>query len=272
MLFISSKLKDRYYSIFEIFRKEILITEIPNTKDIWVRDFMPIQSVNGNLILFKYWPKYLRSPKYQHLISDNVSICEILNLVVTYVDIILDGGSIVYDNDLYFISERIFKDNPQYNKEHLYIKLVSLFQTEKIIFIPEAKHDFTGHLDGVLSILDSKTILINSYPTKYLNSIKSVLEKYKFNIEYLTYNPYNNRTYQSAKGIYINYLETEDYLFVPIFGQTEDDIALKQLSSLIPNKTISPIQCTELAEEGGLLHCISWEKKFNNKIGFENSI
>lgn len=120
-------------------------------------------------------------------------------------------------------------------------------------------NDFTGHLDGVMTVLNDKTILINNFQNPYKDQINCILKKHKFNIEILPYNPYGNKTYQSAKGIYINYLKTDKLIFAPIFHQHEDELVLSKLQSLYPSFCIIPILCTGLAKAGGLLHCVSWE-------------
>lgn len=140
------------------------------------------------------------------------------------------------------------------------IKLLEeIFKTDKIIFLPEAPNDFTGHLDGVLSILDQNTILLNDYNDEYGYRVRNILKSHQFNIETLPYNPYSNKTYQSAKGIYINFIKTDHLLLTPIFKQSEDDLAINKLQDLFPKHALTPIYCNELAKEGGLLHCVSWQ-------------
>jgi len=259
MLHLSSLLKDRYPKIFQDLAYHTVIHEIPNTNDIWIRDFMPIKNTDNNWVLFHYYPKYLRNPKFQSLISDNRTICNELGLKYNYCDMILDGGSVVYKDDLYFVSERILKDNPVTSKSQIIKMLQDFFKTDIIILLPEAPNDFTGHLDGVLTILDNKSILLNEYNDEYGTRINKCLQSYNFNIETLPYNPYSNKTYQSAKGIYINYIKTNHLIFMPFFNQNEDELAVNKLRELFPKHDIVPILCTDLAKEGGLLHCISWE-------------
>lgn len=260
MLYISSLFQERYNHIYQQLENNIETIQIPNTKDIWIRDFMPIRNTDNEYILFRYFPKYLQAPKYQHLISDNKAICDLIKIDVLPSSIILGGGAVVYKNEVYFISQRVFDDNPQYSSIQLQNKLSKLLKTEKLIFLPEAPQDFTGHLDGVIAILDEKIILLNHYQGEYGETIQNIIKKHDFEIELLPYNPYKNKTYQSAKGIYINFIETEKQLFVPVFNQTEDQSALSKLSSLFPHKKITPLLCNDLAKEGGLLHCVSWEK------------
>lgn len=104
------------------------------------------------------------------------------------------------------------------------------------------------------------TILVNDYNDEYKDRLRNILHRYKFDIEILPYHPYSNKTYPSAKGIYINYIKTENKILVPVFNQEEDDFAISKLSSLLPKMDITPILCSDLAKEGGLLHCVTWEQ------------
>ena len=110
-----------------------------------------------------------------------------------------------------------------------------------------------------MTILDDKTILINNFQNPYKDQIQSILKKHKFNIEILPYNPYSNKTYLSAKGIYINYIKTDKLIFAPIFNQNEDELVLSKLQLVYPSLFLIPILCSDLAKAGGLLHCVSWE-------------
>ncbi len=259
MIHISSLIKSHYPLLFQNLKNLVHLQEITNTKDIWVRDLMPIRNTQGKWILFKYFPKYLQNPKYHHLISDNQSICKDLGIEYEYVNIILDGGSVVYKNDLYFVSERVFTDNPKLSKENITEILKEKFKTENLHFIPAMEKDFTGHLDGVLYIINENRILINDGQDEYTENLKVKLKGLGFSVEFLPYNPYQNKTYQSARGIYINFIEIDSKILLPVFKLTEDELAIKKLENVFPNKEICSIDCNDLAKEGGLLHCISWD-------------
>lgn len=260
MLHVSDRLKNSYASIFQAMAPHSPITEVPQTADIWVRDFMPIRNTKDKWTLFRYYPRYLQNPTYKDLISDNQQICQSLHIDFQYVELIVDGGSVVYKGNTYFISDRVLKDNRNLSKSHIKALLENALETDRVIFLPEAKNDFTGHLDGVLTFINQDTILLNDYrEQEYKTQISQVLLENGFQIELLPYNPYKNTSYQSAAGIYVNYIETIDKLIVPIFQQNEDELAIQQLEALFPHKTVITILCNDLAKEGGLLHCVTWD-------------
>ena len=71
--------------------------------------------------------------------------------------------------------------------------------------------------------------------------------------------PYFDSKGISAVGSYLNFLETEKHIFLPVFGDALDETALKCAREIF-NKKIIPVNINGIAEEGGGLNCISWEK------------
>ena len=65
----------------------------------------------------------------------------------------------------------------------------------------------------------------------------------------------------SAIGIYVNYLEVNDLIVVPIFNSKEDQVAIDVIKKAFPNKTIEKINYNDVAKEGGLLNCTTWTYK-----------
>ena len=57
----------------------------------------------------------------------------------------------------------------------------------------------------------------------------------------------------------MNFLETEKHIFLPVFGNVLDETALKCAREIFDKKII-PVNISGIAEEGGGLNCISWEK------------
>lgn len=62
----------------------------------------------------------------------------------------------------------------------------------------------------------------------------------------------------SAVGCYLNYLETERVVFLPVFGIEQDAEAETSARQLF-SKEIVPVNIREIAQQGGCLNCISWE-------------
>jgi agmatine deiminase len=63
-------------------------------------------------------------------------------------------------------------------------------------------------------------------------------------------------------GNFVNYLRVGELIVLPAYGLPEDAIALARLRSLCPDATVIPLDCKELAREGGVLQCTSWTTRF----------
>lgn len=68
---------------------------LDGTRDIWLRDFMPVRTGSGKLVSFRYEPSYLKNDPV--LRTDfRKDLAPQLGLPVTYSNINLDGGNVVF--------------------------------------------------------------------------------------------------------------------------------------------------------------------------------
>ena len=96
-------------------KHNILWSVLEETKDIWCRDFMPIQIDVNSYASYRYHPDYLlKSAKYRKMITDGSVIGNSLglNLVNDLEHIIIDGGNIVKCDDKIIMTGKIFEENP----------------------------------------------------------------------------------------------------------------------------------------------------------------
>ena len=242
---------------------------IKGTKDIWCRDYMPVQTESGKLIQFRYGPSYLKGKKeWEESRSDVKEICRLNNLDVTFTDINLDGGNVLICDGRAIISDRLFSENPERDRDSLIKELSNLLECE-IIIIPALKsqeEDLTGHADGMVRFVDKNTIIGNERRPDEYKYMKDGLQKAldTFNLTYIDI-PYfvdkDAKHPYSAIGIYVNYLEVNDLIVVPIFNSKEDQVAIDVIKKAFPNKTIETINYNDVAKEGGLLNCTTWTYK-----------
>ena len=62
----------------------------------------------------------------------------------------------------------------------------------------------------------------------------------------------------SAIGVYVNYLEVNNLIVLPVFGRDEDDQMYNILQQQFPDKNIEKIDYNKIAKKGGLLNCTTW--------------
>lgn len=231
---------------------------LENTRDIWLRDFMPVQTRTGKYVSFRYEPSYLvddpdLKTDFRQDINGQLSLKNIV-----YSDINFDGGNVIFSpsKEKVVISDRIFMENWEVSSAELVRKLERLLEAQ-VIIIPSLKSDITGHADGMVRFIDENTAIGNcsSYLFGVEKNIKMVLRNH--GIEVIDF-PYFNSPKDSAVGCYLNFLYTEQVLFLPVFGVDADQKAVKAAEQLFVKKVV-PVNIGEIAVQGGCLNCISWE-------------
>ena len=230
---------------------------LSNTKDLWLRDFMPVRTGSGKLVSFRYEPSYLKNDP--DLRTDfRKDLAPQFGLPVTYSNINLDGGNVVFSpsGERVLISDRVFSENPEYPPAALVHELSELLEAE-VLIIPSLKSDMTGHADGMTRFLDDRTVLCNRPLSScgFEQKVKRSLRDYGLDaVEF----PIVLTGGISAAGCYLNYLETEQAVFLPVFGIKQDAEAETSARQIF-SKEIVPVNIREIAQQGGCLNCISWE-------------
>jgi agmatine deiminase len=234
---------------------------LPDTKDIWAVDYMPIQVSLDKFVQFVYNPDYLQSKKWIKTISDVENICNYIKLNRIKSDIVLDGGNVTKTTDKVIMCDKIFIENPHYSRRQLADKLRELFEVDKLYFVPQQPKDFTGHADGMVRFLDNNTVIINDYSKEkpeFQRAFKIALDNAGLDYIEIPYNPYDNKTNGQANGDYINFLQMQNTVIIPTFGIKEDEIAVRQFEQLFSGQQIATIDSNEVADNGGILNCITW--------------
>ena len=272
IVYLSGKLKtdysktcNRLVQILEKHHVKYLFLE--GTEDIWCRDYMPVQTKSGKLIQFKYDPSYLRTPKWEKKRSDVDKIRRLNGIEAQTSDITLDGGNILMCDGRAILSDRIYDENPDYKnrRDEQRKKLSQLLECE-IIIIPSINKtdDFTGHADGMVRFVDRNTVLgiwfDDKYKKDWQKNMQRVLDTYNINfIKMPFFEDEPDPEYpDSAIGIYVNYLELNNLIVMPIFNRDEDNQAFDIIQKAFPNKIIEKIDYNDIAKEGGLLNCTTW--------------
>jgi agmatine deiminase len=274
VVYVSKALKELYPKIDAVLGSRLKFAKIKykylDTHNLWARDYMPV-SINGEMFKFKY-----KGYDYPQLkVKDEC--WDWLNPIRS--DIVLDGGNVVQNIEVAFITEQVFKNNTLPRMDTMQF-LKDIFD-KKIIYLPVEPGDELGHADGIIRFVNDRTVLINDYrlwvsQTWYEYAIKlervlknsgfdfvrlpwalskgPVMTEAEFRLKY----PYAD-DFNPGVGYYINYLQVKHLIFAPVFGFKEDKEALDTLARCFPESEIIPVDCMQLSMLGGLMNCISWE-------------
>lgn len=234
------------------------------TKDIWCRDFMPIQVNAERFVFYEYTPDYLQdkagleiqtNPK--DVFQNESNHLKKLLPQSSTIDLVLDGGNVVKCNDIIVMTDKVFVENKDKTPTDVERILKDAFQSE-ILFLPW-DGDMCGHSDGIVHYVGNNRILITNYKDfskYYYYRYLKLLEK-KFEVIPLKYKA---KRLHVRSWAYINFLQIENLVLVPQLELEEDDQALEQISKALPNHEVIGIPALEAVRRGGALNCISWNR------------
>lgn len=266
-VFISDRLPGEEPELVASLRSNLAATgieTIAGTNDIWCRDYMPVQVGTNTFCQFSYRPDYLHG--YEYLITPPDS-CRLPFMHEYRVEpILLDGGNVVASRAKVILTDKIYAENPSIAKAMLRSRLAELFQADCIV-IPQEPLDPIGHADGMVRFIDEGRVLMNDYSAlapKFGDTLRSLLERKGLVVETLPmFQETNGRldAIPSAVGLYINYLRVGRVIVLPAYDCPEDHAALLKMQQVLPEATIGQVPSRSLAENGGVLNCVSWTIK-----------
>ncbi len=266
-VYLSDKLAARYPQVEAdlqaiLAAHGIAVKILRGTKDVWCRDYMPIQVSQDRFVQFRYDPDYLR--KHPHLRTDPMVVRPNLGRAeIQELKLVLDGGNVVRGPTAVIMTERIFRENPDRTRAEIGKELERLLEVDCLIFIPVEPGDECGHADGVARFVDDRTVLVNDYrkaAPAYGGKLHARLRKHGLELLPMPYSPTyeKRRDMPSATGCYINLLQTSHVVVVPQFGHPADAEALAVASSAFAGMPVKGLNCETLAPDGGVLNCITW--------------
>ena len=235
---------------------------LSGTKDIWCRDFMPIQVNAERFVFFKYTPDYLQgkaglkiqtNPEDVFLSESNK--LQYLQPQSSTIDLVLDGGNVVKCDDVVVMTDKVFVENKDKTSAEVERILKDAFQSE-ILFLPW-EGDMCGHSDGIVHYAGNNRILITNYKDfskYYYYRYLKILEK-KFEVIPLKY---KTKRLHARSWAYINFLQIGNIVLVPQLGLDKDQQALEQIQKALPDCEIIGVPALEAVRRGGAINCISW--------------
>jgi agmatine deiminase len=294
VVYFSEFFKLRFPNVYEPSRVNleangIKVRLIKGNQNIWCRDYMPAQVMrpheDPHFIRFGY--KGYSSDglasgykDYPWLIVPEKSFRGLkIDASMLASPIILDGGGIVRSRKHAVITEKVFLDNPGQSRGDILSTLQGILNLD-VIIVPSEPGDTLGHTDGICKFIDDKNILVNDYSSmgegpwdEYSKKLLWILQKAGLSVKLMPYayelceqlheekfrekHPFADDKNEAA-GYYINFLLTKTCILLPVFGIDQDQAAVEVLKMWYPQHSVVAIDCKELAMEGGLSNCTTW--------------
>lgn len=241
---------------------------LTNTRDIWCRDYMPVQTGEKRFVFYKYNPDYLQTKYYRRTITDVKGIGSIDSLRLgdaVDLDLVVDGGNVVRCGNKIVMTEKVFFENKDKAHKEVQRLLEEAFQCD-IVFLPWDRNEIMGHSDGIIHYLGDNRVMMTNYADFDISMARKftrLLEKH-FEVVPLSYNTKRKHKHSWA---YINFLQVGRMVLVPQLGIPEDGQALQQISEAMPRCKVIGVPAMEAVRKGGALNCISWNvatRQWNN--------
>ncbi len=244
---------------------EVRALELP---DIWVRDFLPLQNVQtGELYQHFFDPRYANyTPAFTDAIRRQVrgAFAQTKPCAVR-----IDGGNIVLTPDkkcaICLEKRTIFLKSNIAKKTLVEGELKRALGVEKILWLPQKIGDKIGHIDGYIQFLgdflmEGTIEVYDGLATEPLLSDKGtelLRGCGRFECIHLLCS-IDEEDWLSARGLYVNFLETSRAVFVPQFNLPEDDKVFSIIGEYT-HKPLVPVDCSQIAQYGGAVHCLTRE-------------
>ena len=240
---------------------------LSETKDIWCRDFMPIQIDENHFVFYKYTPDYLQDKVGLKIQTNPEDVFQMesnnLKLLLSQsntIDLVLYGGNVVKCGNKIVMTNKVFVENKDKSPSEVRQLLERTFHCE-VVFIPwDEKGEPYGHSDGVIHYLCDNRVLMTNYADfdkTFAQDFLRILEQH-FDVITLKYNV---KRKHKRSWSYINFLQVGNLILVPQLGIPEDKQALEQISNAMPDCNVIGIPALEAVRRGGALNCISWNIK-----------
>jgi agmatine/peptidylarginine deiminase len=232
---------------------------------VWMRDYGPWfifhEDCSPGITDFTYnRPRPLDDVFPQNLAADWSLPCYTTNLVHAGGNFAVAGMGVCFASDL-------VDDENYYN----YSQIADIFDEytgcATFHMLDRLNVEYTGHIDMYFKPLDPGTILIGEYDdpgnNDYYTIEANAEEVGSLNSSYQR--PYRIRRipqpdvygWYDVVRSYTNSLIVNDKILLPVYNTSLDDIAAQIYEDLLPGYTIHPIDCSNIIESGGAIHCIT---------------
>jgi len=255
--------------------------------DVWCRDHGPIfvKHHETGEVAVTDWGFNAWGGKFPPWDQDDAipgRIANALGLRSFKQDMILEGGAIEINGAGQLLTTEAVLLNPNRNphldRETIEQKLRDGLGVSEILWLKEGIEgdDTDGHIDDLARFVDPQTILA-CIDTSGSSSNRKILQD---NLSRLrSFLGPNDRAFDVVEiplpeacevpgwrlpvlpASYVNFLIVNGGVIVPTFRQgRNDDRALGMVRELFPGREVVGVDCLDLVEEGGTLHCISQQQ------------
>ncbi len=248
------------------------------SNDTWARDHGPLTvRVDGQLRLLDFrfngwggkYPAELDNAITQRLHADGAFGA----LQRDEIDMVLEGGSIEVDGaGTLLTTQRCLlapTRNPRLGREQIERRLIELLGVTRIAWLRYgaiAGDDTDGHIDTLARFCDQKTIVYVADESGGGNAELAAMKRELAALRNADGKPYRlvalpcprpiiDCSGQQLPASYANFLIINGAVLVPVFGDADDEQALRRIEMCFPAREIIAIDARALIQQRGGVHC-----------------
>lgn len=288
--------KELFAALIKYFqRKGIAYEELLNTRDVWSRDYMPVQITKDLYLSYTYHPDYLVGLEgtITNWILHKVHTKKTSQFDLPYkiLPILLDGGNVVKainkdGKPTIILCDKVLNEN-HISENDFKIWWKDFFDNDIEIVLLKwdgPKYNPIGHADGMVRYVSPGAVLMTNYcelDTRLAKKHYKVLKESFDDVYQLNYESAfskGDRLWKKLKEhswSYINFLQVGHNILLPRLGYDKlDNSALEQIKNCYGEGfSIELIDCDMLeiiagdgngSNSGGALNCLTWNVINNN--------
>ena len=251
--------------------------DIPTNRS-WTRDYCPlfVKNPRGQVEIthwrFNGWAKY---SNYQLDADVPRAIADALGLPRFETSLVLEGGAIDVNGDGKLLATEecllspVQQRNPGVSRTKLEAALRRYLGASETIWLNRgiAGDDTHGHVDDIARFTSPGTVVMAIEPDKSSPNHEPLKEnlarmRSRRDLRIVTL-PMPEPVYfngQLLPASYANFYIANGAVFVPVFGDPNDRIALNTLARLFPDRHVIGIGCRDLVLGLGTLHCMTQQQ------------
>ncbi len=261
-----------------------------DSNDTWARDHGAITVFETNKneeekihldFTFNGWGNKFEASK-DNLITQNLKKENYLKGKVEQIDFVLEGGSIESDGKgtILTTSECLLSKerNPNFTREEVETKIKNYFGANRILWLENGAlegDDTDAHIDTLARLCPNNTICYVAPPMDKKDSHYDSLQKMENELKNLKTVEGNFYTLiplpfaeialheednRRLPATYANFLIINGAVLVPTYENFYlDQMALKQVKKVFPNREIIGINCLPIIRQHGSLHCLTMQ-------------
>ncbi|MFA6092397.1 MAG: agmatine deiminase family protein [Elusimicrobiota bacterium] len=251
--------------------------------DVWIRDYGPsfVVDAERRRAAMVHWIFNAWGNKYEELLKDTripEHMEKVLGLPRCRPGIVMEGGSIdVNGAGTVLTTEQCLLNknrNPRLDRAAIEDKLKDHLGARNILWLKEgvAGDDTDGHIDDIARFAGPRIVLCAVEDRKSdanaavlrenLRLLSGMRDQDGKSLEIVTLPMPDPVEFQGRRlpASYANFYIGNGVVLAPVFGCPNDEKALEVLEKVFPGRRIAPVNCRELVQGLGTIHCASQQQ------------